>query len=154
MALLVVCKNCGSEFKSGMNWANKDYCKSCWVDGGLSQSVGKGPDASSSEACRFDNDRDSSGSIVDGSQRPGSAQYVNQIYRANLSGGLAGLFTSSKNSLGDAIHRANGNDQEVVCVIPDTVNLMTTILYSVILVVTLLIWCPAPGYLVVTRTKR
>jgi hypothetical protein len=38
-----------------------------------------------------------------------------------------------------------------VFVLPDQVNILQILIYLVILVLTLFMWCPAPGYLVITR---
>ena len=76
----------------------------------------------------------------------------NRLYRANMSGGILGwLGTSSKRSLGAAMFRANRDGFEVVLVVLDTTNLLRNLLYLIILCLTLFIWCPAPGYLVIAR---
>lgn len=33
-----VCRSCGATFRSGISYVNKEYCKTCWVDSGLSRS--------------------------------------------------------------------------------------------------------------------
>lgn len=76
----------------------------------------------------------------------------NRIFRANMSGGLVGwLGGSSKRSLANTVAQANSDGYEVVFVVRDTMNVLQALLYMLILVVTLLIWCPAPGYLVIGR---
>lgn len=78
----------------------------------------------------------------------------NRIYRANLTGGFSGwLGDSSRRALRHAVQEANGQGYEVVVVVPDTINLLQRILYSAILLVTLFIWCPEPGYLVVCKRQ-
>lgn len=76
----------------------------------------------------------------------------NRVYRANLSGGIIGwLGVSAKRSLANAVFQANDEGFEVVFVVPDTTNVLKNLLYLAILLLTLFIWCPAPGYLVITR---
>lgn len=76
----------------------------------------------------------------------------NRIYRANMSGGLIGWLRSSSNrSLTKILAQANEEGYGVVTIISDTTNLLRSLLSALILVVTLFLWCPAPGYLVITR---
>ncbi|MBI4569750.1 MAG: hypothetical protein HY719_15265 [Planctomycetes bacterium] len=76
---------------------------------------------------------------------------MNSVYRAKLSGGIIGILgTSSKRTLEQVLATANQNGEEVVFVLPDTVNMLQNLLYLAILCVTLGLWCPAPGYLIVT----
>jgi hypothetical protein len=77
---------------------------------------------------------------------------INNIYRANLSGGIIGwLTTSSKRALESVCRTANSRGEEVVFVIQDTMNIFRWILYLLIFCITLSLWCPWPGYLVITR---
>ncbi len=76
----------------------------------------------------------------------------NRIYRANLTGGIVGwLGVSAKRSLANAIAKANDDGFEVVFIVEDSNNLLKSILYFIILVLTLFIWCPAPGFLIIVR---
>ena len=76
----------------------------------------------------------------------------NQVYRANMTGGIVGwLGDSSRRALRYAFEEANRDGQEVVFVVPDTTNKLRTWLYLAILILTFGIWCPEPGYLVITQ---
>ena len=78
----------------------------------------------------------------------------NRVYRANLSGGIIGwLGTSSKRALQQVCRDANAEGQEVVFISMDTLNFLQYFIYTAILLLTLFLWCPAPGYLVVTRPR-
>lgn len=79
---------------------------------------------------------------------------MNTVYRVNLSGGLIGwLGTSPKRALSTCLREVNENGEELVFVLPDHLNLLQYLVYGLILLLTLLLWCPAPGYLVVTRPR-
>jgi hypothetical protein len=77
---------------------------------------------------------------------------MNGIYRVNLSGGIIGwLMTSPKRALAKCFDEVGENQEEVVFVLGDQMNLVQTIVYTVVLLLTLLLWCPSPGYLVVSK---
>ncbi len=79
---------------------------------------------------------------------------MNNIHRVNLSGGIIGsLVTSPKRALTKCLSEASENGEELVFVLPDQLNLFQLLINLVILVLTLLLWCPALGYLVITRPR-
>ena len=91
--------------------------------------------------------------VVDGPFSP-PVPVHNRVYRANLSGGIIGwLGASSKHALEQVCKDANVDGQEVVFVLTDTVNFLQYLVYTAILLLTLFLWCPVPGYLVVTRPR-
>ena len=76
----------------------------------------------------------------------------NKVYRVTLSGGLIGLLgSSSKRALQMRLEEINAKGEEVAILKDDTTNLLQMILYLIILICTLLLWCPAPGYLIISR---
>lgn len=79
---------------------------------------------------------------------------MNNIHRVNLTGGLIGLlFSTPKRALGRCLQKVSADNEEVVFVLPDNRNLFQLIIEFVPLVLTLGVWCPAPGYLVITRPR-
>jgi ketosteroid isomerase-like protein len=80
---------------------------------------------------------------------------MNNVYRVNLSSGLVGqLITSPKRGLEQCISQASAQGEEVMFVLRDRMNVLQLLINLVILILTLFMWCPAPGYLIVTRPMR
>ena len=82
----------------------------------------------------------------------GGIRNMNQVHAVTIHGGLVGLF------LGGAQRRIQGacqlyaqSGEEIVFVLPDQWSAGMHFLSSIILLLTLLLWCPQPGYLVITR---
>jgi hypothetical protein len=75
----------------------------------------------------------------------------NRVERVQLSGGLIGMLaTNPRKALDQAVQRANQQGWRVRQVIADSnANLIESLLRSIILIVTLLLWTPANGYFVV-----
>ena len=79
---------------------------------------------------------------------------MNNIHRVNLSSGIIGmLVTSPKRALSQCLREASANGEELVFVLPDHQNVFQLLINLLILALTLLLWCPAPGYLVITRPR-
>ncbi|MGH9420045.1 MAG: hypothetical protein ACRD3J_08735 [Thermoanaerobaculia bacterium] len=79
---------------------------------------------------------------------------MNTIYRVNLSSGVIGLMgTSRKRALSACLSEVNQNGEELVFVLPDQTNIFQFLVHTLILVLTLFLWCPAPGYLLITRPR-
>ncbi len=77
---------------------------------------------------------------------------MNGIHRVNLSGGIIGwLMTSPKRALAKCFKDISDQQEEVVFVLGDQINILQMLVYLVILGLTLFLWCPSPGYLVVSR---
>lgn len=82
----------------------------------------------------------------------GPVSHHNRIYRANMTGGILGwLGDSGRRALRYAAKEANNAGYEIVVVVPDTTNILQRLLYTAILLLTLFLWCPEPGYLVVCK---
>ena len=86
--------------------------------------------------------------------RDGNRRHHNKVHQVRLTGGLVGLFTGRSGAIAciaNAIDAANENDYEVVQIIPDEFSLPRRLLSLLCAVLTLLIWYPLQGYLLVLR---
>jgi hypothetical protein len=80
---------------------------------------------------------------------------ANAVHRVDLHGGIIGLVTGgARKRLQTGIAMANQNGEELVFVIPDVWSTAHNLFATIILFFTLLLWCPAPGYLIVTRCPK
>ena len=78
----------------------------------------------------------------------------NTVHSATAFGGLiGGLIRSKKKSLEEAVSRINASGYEVVCVLPESVPFLVSLLYSIILGLTLFMICPSPGYIIIARQR-
>ena len=85
----------------------------------------------------------------------GSTDGHNAVYRVRLTGGIVGFIAgSTKTRIAAVCRMANEDGYEVVLVLNDSSNLLQRLWTLLLLVLTLLLWCPLPGYLVITRRLR
>ena len=79
----------------------------------------------------------------------------NTVHRVNLSGGIIGLLaTSSLRAIREVATTANSKGEQIDIIHPDGSNVLQNLLYLAILICTLGLWCPQPGYLIVTSPIR
>lgn len=79
---------------------------------------------------------------------------MNRVHRVSLQGGIIGsLVNSHKRALEQLLYQVNACGEEVCFVVPDQYGTGRMLLNLLILLLTLLLWCPAPGYLVITKAK-
>lgn len=75
----------------------------------------------------------------------------NQVHRVKMSGGLLGLFQDPQKKLQQDLTAMNNGGQELVTILGDEWSAGQQVVSVIILFLTLCIWCPAPGYMVITK---
>jgi hypothetical protein len=86
--------------------------------------------------------------------RDDNRRYHNMVHQVRLTGGLVGFFTGSSGAIAciaEAVAAANEGGYEVVQIIPDEFSLPRRLLSLLCALLTLLIWYPLQGYLLVLR---
>lgn len=75
--------------------------------------------------------------------------FKNEVVNINLVGGIAGLFSSPRKIVEETIHDYNRKGYKVRVIINPNPNPLFVLLSYVCLVVTLFIYAPVPGYMIV-----
>ena len=86
--------------------------------------------------------------------RYGLRRYHNKVYQVRITGGFVGYFTGRSGAIAciaKAIDAANESNYEVVFILPDEFSLPRRLLSLLCAVLTLLIWYPLQGYVLVLR---
>lgn len=74
------------------------------------------------------------------------------VYHVPQRGGLSGLLSrGQRRALDDTLARIHASGLDVIQVLPERIDPCRSLLCLLLLVLTLCIWCPAPGYLVIAR---
>jgi hypothetical protein len=85
-----------------------------------------------------------------------SSVVTNSVVRVTLTGGLLGLlFNDPATALDQKLNEVNRSGWCVVQVIPDRPpNLLVSLFRTIIFFLTLGLWCPATGYLIILQSRR
>lgn len=78
----------------------------------------------------------------------------NQVHRVKMTGGLIGLFQDPQKKLQQDLSALNNGGHELVAIQGDEWSAAQQLVAFFCLAITLGIWCPAPGYMVITRPVR
>ena len=79
---------------------------------------------------------------------------TNKVLNVNFFGGIMGLINSPRKRLEQAVNKANADGWSVRQILPGSLNPLFLIFSFIILFVTLLIYMPLPGYMVVLEKEQ